>query len=301
MPYHRECKGCGGSFQTPDSRRVFCGKACFEQFRQAKGCVACAGCGKLFKRNRTNRAGNGAICSQSFCSRACAGTNGPGKQVFACKRCGRGFEAYARGISKPRAFCSMKCRFPNPPAPRNCGQCGKSFRRKSRSRYCSKACQFESQRDQVSMTCLACDKAFSVPRAREFTARFCSKPCWKRSTRFGETGIEAKVRHALESLSIAFIQEEHRFPYWLDFFLPDHDIAIEADGDYWHGLDEGRDNRRDEYLLSHHGIRTIRLTESEINGADDLARLISSRLAELHVKVEGSAKPLARQRRLNFG
>jgi len=54
--------------------------------------------------------------------------------------------------------------------------------------------------------------------------------------------------------------------FHVDAFLPEYNLAFEADGTYWHQRKEvrERDIRRDKELLEKYGIITIRLTEKEL-------------------------------------
>jgi very-short-patch-repair endonuclease len=106
----------------------------------------------------------------------------------------------------------------------------------------------------------------------------------------GETGIEQQVREALDSLSIAYIQEhpiQHNEKlkrganfYFIDFFLPDSNIALEADGLYWHRSRQDADTRRDLFLANQ-GITVIRITDKEIESADSISELLIQRITKL--------------------
>ena len=75
------------------------------------------------------------------------------------------------------------------------------------------------------------------------------------------------MRIALTELGIGFNQEHRDGVYLIDFFLPSLNVALEADGTYWHNLPKHKanDKRRDDYFLKK-GITTIRITESELRG-----------------------------------
>lgn len=70
------------------------------------------------------------------------------------------------------------------------------------------------------------------------------------------------------------IPEERFGPYTVDFLLAEEWLAIEADGSYWHELDERRNpgcfERRDKYLLDKFRLPTIRLSEPEIDNIENL-------------------------------
>lgn len=49
-----------------------------------------------------------------------------------------------------------------------------------------------------------------------------------------ETAIERKLAELLTKEGIAFETQKKMYYWCVDFFLPEHDIVIEAQGDYWH-------------------------------------------------------------------
>jgi len=70
-----------------------------------------------------------------------------------------------------------------------------------------------------------------------------------------------------ESLGIKWEDEKRFGRYSCDIYLPDFKIDLECDGVYWHSLAgvPEKDRRRDNYMLEKHGIKTIRITDEEIN------------------------------------
>lgn len=102
--------------------------------------------------------------------------------------------------------------------------------------------------------------------------------------RYGKvTAIELKVKHFLESIGVDFEQEKHIIGLrgWVDFYLPQSNMVIECDGDYWHNRPGSRqkDERRDQHLKSL-GIKVLRLSEHEINKKwNDVTRRIVEAMA----------------------
>lgn len=72
--------------------------------------------------------------------------------------------------------------------------------------------------------------------------------------------------------------------YFLDFYLPDASIAIEADGVYWHQTKKSKDEKRDAFLLSQ-GITVIRITDKELEAVTDATALVRERLGNLIIPV----------------
>jgi len=80
------------------------------------------------------------------------------------------------------------------------------------------------------------------------------------------TSIERKVAKILEELNIEFEKQKVISRSIVDFYIPNGNKIIEADGDYWHNLPgaKERDLRRDSFLKDK-GYRILRITETEIN------------------------------------
>lgn len=97
-----------------------------------------------------------------------------------------------------------------------------------------------------------------------------------------DTKIETKIQEFLKQLSILFIPHSYmnkiEHSYQCDFFIPDKNMVIEIDGDYWHG---NTDNPRFKVLnksqiktkeldrirtkeLQEKGYKVLRLWESDI-------------------------------------
>lgn len=78
------------------------------------------------------------------------------------------------------------------------------------------------------------------------------------------TSLEIKLRKLLSSFPD--VEFERPFgPYRVDAYLPEHHLAIEADGRYWHerrGLEY--DEKRDLHLLEAYGLIVVRLSELDL-------------------------------------
>jgi len=84
------------------------------------------------------------------------------------------------------------------------------------------------------------------------------------------TSIERALRAALEAAGVSALPEYIVGPYAIDLALPEQRIAIEADGDYWHGRPQQRavDARKDAALTAV-GWRVLRFKGSEIEANVD--------------------------------
>jgi len=68
-----------------------------------------------------------------------------------------------------------------------------------------------------------------------------------------ENGIEAEYNHPIRC----------KFGYIADFFIPEHKLIIECDGEPWHKLGNSRDRKRDA-VLKKMGYKLIRFRGKEI-------------------------------------
>lgn len=93
----------------------------------------------------------------------------------------------------------------------------------------------------------------------------CSPPCkiWD-----NPTSIEIKVAEQLLEYGIKFVYQKPicGAHFILDFWLPDYQLVIECNGDYWHSRPErkARDKELEEYVFSK-GKDILWLWEHEIN------------------------------------
>lgn len=92
------------------------------------------------------------------------------------------------------------------------------------------------------------------------------------------TSIETAVESVLVDLELVFIPQHPVDRCILDFYLPDLDMVIECDGDYWHALPgaKRRDQKRD-YWLQSKGFIVVRITETDIRA--DCRRAVLHALA----------------------
>lgn len=259
------CTRCGAAFNLPPSRvkrgaGKFCGKTCYaahqrENPHTSRGKVArpaitvqCEHCGEDFKTSGSR--------PRRFCSTLCASA---GRQVTkTCATCGKEFTV-PRSNADRYTNCSADCRYPDVRyAP--CQACGKTFRvSRDGHTHCSEECR----RPAVIVACLTCGKERRIIPAQR--TRFCSVRCYRMHT--GETEPETRVREALESLGLEFIQEA-AIPGWpgpVDFLIPSTRLVIEVDGAYWHAKSADRDARKGAYLRTR-GYTVVRLGDDPFYG-----------------------------------
>jgi len=80
------------------------------------------------------------------------------------------------------------------------------------------------------------------------------------------TKIELKIKAILDEIHVRYLEQ---YPMLgiavVDFYLPDHHLIIEADGDYWHNYPYGtkQDHIRDKEFQNNH-YRILRFWECDI-------------------------------------
>lgn len=190
---------------------------------------------------------------------------------------------------------------------KNCTQCGERFGpidRLSR-RFCSYACKVAAQRGQPSKSkgqarphtyraasreCLTCGSMFrAVKDTMAVKQVYCSHQCYLRNRRVSQP--EMRVCETLEAFGVK-IKRQSRIGRWtVDAEILLGKIAVEIDGEYWHGLDKvrERDARKEAELVSR-GYIVVRIPSkiAAVNpvvaiapvAAALLGRAISGRKAE---------------------
>lgn len=192
-------------------------------------------------------------------------------------------------MAKNRRFCSLACMgiasrglLVGEKSPlysrveHACKTCGKIFMVKAgydargRYQYCSKECRYPPH---VEINCKWCNEPFKVtPGAKERGRKqFCSDTCkgsyqaYILGLGLTPTSIEVAVRCVLTEIGIQF-EEQKQIGYWLaDFYLPNHNLVLECDGDYWHSIPKTvkKDTKRDKWMKAN-GYKVLRLTEHAI-------------------------------------
>jgi very-short-patch-repair endonuclease len=82
------------------------------------------------------------------------------------------------------------------------------------------------------------------------------------------SSIELMVKDVLDQLGESYHHQYGIGKFLVDFYLPERNLVIEADGEYWHSLERGkeRDRRKNQYLKESQ-INLIRLKESDIRSS----------------------------------
>jgi len=101
----------------------------------------------------------------------------------------------------------------------------------------------------------------------EILSKAGSLSCQRQWYSKGPTSIEKKVYDELRARGLLFEKQKLiNGKFLVDAWIPDLNLIIEADGDYWHSLPKAikRDKAKNAYLKKC-GFNLLRLTETEIN------------------------------------
>ncbi|MFD5561548.1 endonuclease domain-containing protein [Kitasatospora griseola] len=304
----KRCEQCNSGFSVEAAKaRKGLGRFCSVDCRAAAGNIqiTCPQCKSAFRVHRSKKR---TYCSQD-CSKAAADT----KVSLTCQapRCGRSFRVSP--AFSDQKFCSLACRGAAKTAKgkvdRACEYCkapflaNKSEAERGKAQFCSTDCRYASAVTRVERSCSTCGDSFTVQGSRAdevAVGRFCSVACFHRHLRTDEARARAAVRfaeqlsrkritgceavlHSLMDLAVgaeAWKCEHPVFHWVVDAAVPELRVAIQADGDYWHGLSAARsgktapphvirniqrDRAQDDYLTKA-GWTILRLWESELLG-----------------------------------
>ncbi len=91
------------------------------------------------------------------------------------------------------------------------------------------------------------------------------------SQKANPSSIELLIHQLLTGLGIIFETQKPIGPYVVDIYLPNKNLIIECDGNYWHNLPgvQEKDKKRDLYLRKQ-GYKILRLWEDEIREISSL-------------------------------
>lgn len=176
-----------------------------------------------------------------------------------CDGCGDSFEKYRdRYEQADRHYCSNNCRKDGKVV--ECGNCGDEIYRNRRklekreNHFCSVECHNEWQsRNKIEFECETCGEIFkwSPSRVKQHDPTYCSIQCrnedekWVSRTSLAAnktqqektepTAVELEGREILEQIGVHFHEQEPiGGKFCVDVLIPEFDVIIQWDGDYWH-------------------------------------------------------------------
>ena len=222
---------------------------------------------------------------------------------------GCNIEFSARRPPNKITYCSLSCYRTNKRPNRlrgnavSCALCSASFYRPNsqqiKNNLCSKLCSDTwNARNKLNLTCKTCSIPFtcSPSKGKTHLPKYCSIGCrsacpeWKlaaaiqgnivQSRNKSLNRLELEGESLLKKVGLKFYSQHLLFDKFLvDAFIPCENIAIQWDGDYWHGhstklkngLPDKRQKKRmdldksqDSYMKKR-GIKILRFWENEVN------------------------------------
>jgi len=101
------------------------------------------------------------------------------------------------------------------------------------------------------------------------------------------------LQAAITAAGFSFDTEHAFYPYHVDCYIPEANLALEADGDYWH--DAKKDAVRDAYIFEHYGVATIRFPEAMLLRKGNWDRIIDMiQVAAITVAEQGDIDGIGR-------
>lgn len=295
----KTCLHCGKGFSTKDKRRKYCTHRCACLHKTKPKDIRCRVCGKERQgtHNLTIEKQRNYRCLS--CAKKDYWKDRKHPDTITCMHCGEKFPYRSSGKG-PCKFCSPECRLEHKTVLKICPVCDKEYRvsKSTADRYavCSVECK---TKETVYKTCKRCGQVFTAERKRprhycseecrrpphiiecawcgkkvrrtpsDVTSseiHFCDFACYRKYSGNGnESGLEKRVRLALEHAGIAHEKEYAVGKYVFDFYLPAAHLLLEADGDYWHSQPSAqlRDQRKTARARKV-GFAVERLQESTI-------------------------------------
>lgn len=170
-----------------------------------------------------------------------------------CPQCGKSFFGQTK-------YCSVECcQLSGSPLPKKrgvekpCEFCGNTFYAptyREDARFCSSKCLNAWQgRNKVALVCKTCNQEFKVSPSFK-TAKYCSVTCRDNDPEYianlvalnaaqqliSPNKLEQAGYAILDSLQVTYIsQHPIASKFVVDAFMPDANLIIQFDGDYWHG------------------------------------------------------------------
>jgi very-short-patch-repair endonuclease len=243
------CQQCGKPFGAKKTLvekgyGKYCSKRCADQALKGGGprwkggpvTVNCAICNKEFEAPKyLLEKGQG-----KYCSRRCAGLARRNKVTATCEVCGREFNVVPSKIKAGEGkYCSRAC-FHKAHGPKQTAKNNPNWKGGTATR-----------------TCAVCGQAFDVRHVliKQSSVRFCSYDCYwafmkedegvkdrmrdvaqQQEQQKGPNKLELAGYAILDSIGVPYVrQKKLAEKFVVDAFLPESDIVIQFDGDYWHG------------------------------------------------------------------
>jgi very-short-patch-repair endonuclease len=225
-------------------------------------------------------------------------------RTLECISCG---SEYSGNYPANRKYCSRNCWDTKRPTrvkrytkTKKCKWCESEFDTKEKAQlFCSPECVNEWQgRNKSKYNCKTCGNEFglskSLAESRNYEIKFCSIKCRNENLEWQTSHIKANLKQQnnkglnklekigneiMKDVGIEYQSQVLVFDKFLvDVFVPEKNIVIQWDGDYWHGhptklkngIPDKRQKRRMDYdksqdsYMKTSGYTILRFWESEI-------------------------------------
>lgn len=225
-------------------------------------------------------------------------------RTIKCISCGNNVSG---NFSSSRKYCSRKCWDTKRPTrikrhikTKKCKWCKTPFDTKEKSQvFCSPNCVNEWQsRNKIKYICQTCNTEFglskSLAESRVYDIKFCSIKCRNKDLEWQTAHIKANLKQQnnkglnklekigneiLNQLNVDYQYQVLLFDKFLvDVLIPEKNIVVQWDGDYWHGhptkLKNGIPDKRQakrmnldksqDIYMKKSGYTVLRFWESEI-------------------------------------
>ncbi len=173
------------------------------------------------------------------------------KEVRNCLRCGTPLPSIGKGRGKHTGLCLECYRKAIMDPPRVCEDCGKPVS------FYATVCRdcYHKRRAAKASHCVDCGKILPQPettRCKACHLKFMSsqrgveKMMKSRNHRLEPSRAELEARELLDRMDIRWIGHVAHGRWHVDLVLPDHNVAVEVNGSYYHRLEvnEARDARK---------------------------------------------------------
>ncbi|MFD9452700.1 DUF559 domain-containing protein [Streptomyces sp. NPDC059985] len=309
------CANCGTEIQLPPSRikngGKYCSQECYHQYKSAQRVLTrtCQQCGDEFKKRRSQvERGKGL-----YCSIACASLAARADRIErTCATCCAPIQL-TEGQAKDRGwYCSLACKgaamTQQGTVAVPCRVCGTQLRARrsrvdeGRKLYCSEDCQAKdvaANKIYEERPCAHCGETMVLTHTRDVEdRRFCGWECFnlhrptdpevlERMARMRNVQLQQTKPTRCEEILYRLMDQvvpgqwepQFRLFRWtVDAAVPERQLVVQADGDYWHGLTAAKsgqipspsvvltikkDRAQDKYLTTA-GWNVLRLWESEL-------------------------------------
>jgi len=201
--------------------------------------------------------------------------------------------------TKNKLYCSRECYDTKRPnmikhkeLTKKCMRCNSEFQtNRNTAKYCSEKCYQLIRIDtNLNLICKNCNKEFSVRKSRfeKAQVKYCSLKCRNTSKEWIESNIlknynqlhkiglnklELRGSEILKKLGINFIEQKLiNEKYVVDVFIPESNLIIQWDGDYWHGHPKNLKNGIANKLQDTNMKKDIRINEELKNSGYNILR-----------------------------